>query len=44
MDRVYLHWNIVNWITVALMAGIGMFAVGFAGSAIKHYREGGSTQ
>lgn len=44
MDRVYLHWNIINWITVALMAGTGMFAVGFAASAIKHYREGGATQ
>ena len=41
MDRVYLHWNIINWITVVLMAGIGMFAVGFVGSAVKHYREGG---
>lgn len=44
MERVYLHWNIINWITVVLMAYIGLTVIGFAGSAIRHYRDGGSTQ
>lgn len=24
MEKTYLHWNFPNWITVVLMAGIGM--------------------
>jgi hypothetical protein len=35
MERVYLEWNIVNWITVVLMAAIGLAAVGFVSSSIQ---------
>lgn len=42
MDRVYLHWNIINWITVFLMAYLGMMAVAFVGSAIRARNGGGS--
>lgn len=32
--KFYLQWNIVNWITVVLMAAIGMLIVGaFASGA-----------
>ena len=27
MDRTYLQWNLPNWITVALMAFIGLAAI-----------------
>lgn len=35
MERVYLEWNIVNWITVVLMAAIGLSAVGLVSSALQ---------
>lgn len=35
MERVYLEWNIVNWITVVLMAAIGLALVGAVSSAIQ---------
>lgn len=34
MERAYLQWNIVNWITVVLMATVGMIIIGFLRSAI----------
>lgn len=36
-DRFYLQWNVVNWITVVLMAAVGMFLVGMVASALRHY-------
>lgn len=30
MDTVYLHWNITNWITVMLMAGVGFMLLSLA--------------
>lgn len=38
MDKFYLQWNIVNWITVVLMASIGALAVGAVISGIQNYR------
>lgn len=35
MDKVYIHWNITNWITVILMATVGFAIVGFASQAWK---------
>jgi hypothetical protein len=29
METVYLHWNIVNWITVVLMALLGFMVLSF---------------
>lgn len=43
-ERFYLQWNIVNWITVVLMAAFGMFVVGMIASAIRHYNGSASTQ
>jgi hypothetical protein len=35
MDRVYLSWNIENWITVVLMAAAGYAVLGFVSSLIR---------
>lgn len=35
MERVYLEWNVVNWITVVLMAAIGLSLVGVVSAAIQ---------
>lgn len=37
MERAYLQWNIVNWITVLLMATLGMMLVGAASSLVRQY-------
>lgn len=42
MDRTYLEWNIVNWITVVLMASVGVLIIGALGAALKTYKVGGS--
>lgn len=39
MERSYLQWNIVNWITVVLMASIGMIAVGTVVAGIRHVND-----
>jgi hypothetical protein len=36
-EPVYLSWNVVNWITVLLMAAIGFAIVGFAASMLRQY-------
>jgi|HubBroStandDraft_4_1064222.scaffolds.fasta_scaffold01290_2 hypothetical protein len=36
-ERVYLDWTVENWITVVLMVGVGMFVIGLAASAVRHY-------
>jgi hypothetical protein len=38
MDRVYLQWNLPNWITVVLMAGIGVLILQAATSGIRQYQ------
>jgi hypothetical protein len=35
MDRTYLQWNLENWITVLLMASLGMAFTGFVASGIR---------
>lgn len=44
MERTYLQWNLVNWITVVLMASFGMLIVGFVMAGVKTYSNdnGGS--
>lgn len=37
MDRTYLQWNIVNWITVALMAFAGMIVISGIASGWRAY-------
>lgn len=40
MDRVYLDWNVPNWITVTLMAGVGTVAFGTALSLYRKFANG----
>lgn len=40
MEKTYIQWNIVNWITIVLMAAIGMMLVGAVSSAIRTYKAG----
>lgn len=35
MERTYLQWNLVNWITVVLMAALGAMLMGVVGSFVK---------
>jgi hypothetical protein len=37
VERVYLQWNLINWVTVVLMAAIGMALVGFVASGVRQY-------
>lgn len=37
-NRVYLQWNIVNWITVVLMATVGILLVGALASSVRVVR------
>lgn len=30
MDRALIHWNIVNWITITLMAAVGYLVIAVA--------------
>lgn len=41
MERVYIQWNIPNWITVFLMVLIGTTAIAAASSAAKSYMGSG---
>lgn len=38
MEKTYIQWNMVNWITIVLMVALGSALVGFAMSAISKYR------
>lgn len=48
MDRVYIQWTIVNWITVFLMASVGFLLVGTIAQAAHNIsaraNAGGSGQ
>lgn len=37
MEKAYLQWNLVNWITVVLMASLGTILVGVVLSSIRQY-------
>jgi len=37
-DKAYLQWNIVNWVTVVLMATVAMLIVGAIGSSVRVWR------
>lgn len=39
MERSYLQWNLINWITVVLMASIGIMAVAALTSGVRSYRD-----
>ncbi len=38
MDKVYIQWNLVNWITIVLMAALGAMLVGLVVSGIQTYK------
>ncbi len=40
MERTFIQWNIVNWITVVLMVSIGMAVVQAAVSIWRQYASG----
>lgn len=35
MEKAYLQWNVVNWLTVVLMASVGMMLFGAAVAGLK---------
>lgn len=35
--KFYLQWNAVNWITVVLMASLGMILVGAIASGLRQF-------
>jgi hypothetical protein len=35
MEKSYLQWNMVNWITVMLMATVGVAIVGAVASIVR---------
>jgi hypothetical protein len=40
MEKTIIQWNIYNWITVLLMAAIGMAFVGAGASFFRQYMPG----
>lgn len=37
MDRTYIQWNLVNWITIVLMASVGAVLLATVVAGIKTY-------
>jgi hypothetical protein len=40
MDKVYIQWNAVNWITVVLMASLGAVLLGAVVAGLQSFQEG----
>lgn len=38
MEKVYLQWNLVNWITVVLMVSLGAVLIGVVASGLSTLR------
>ncbi len=38
MDRVYLQWTVVNWITVLLMVSLGYLLIGLVGKGLARMK------
>lgn len=38
MDKVYIQWNMVNWITIVLMVALGTMVTGFVVTGLNRYR------
>jgi hypothetical protein len=36
-DTAIIQWNLYNWITIVLMAALGMALVGFGASMLRQY-------
>lgn len=41
-DKFYLQWNLVNWITVVLMASLGIILMGAVASGLRQFGNAGS--
>jgi len=39
MERAYIQWNVVNWITIVLMASFGALFMGLVAAGIKTYNK-----
>jgi len=37
MEKTFISWNVVNWITIVLMASLGMLAVGAVIAGVNAY-------
>lgn len=37
MERAYLDWNFVNWVTVVLMASFGAILIGAIAAGLSGY-------
>jgi hypothetical protein len=37
MEATYIQWNVVNWITIVLMASVGAVLLGAVVAGIKTY-------
>lgn len=37
MEKTYIQWNAVNWITIVLMASFGALFVGFVLAGLNSY-------
>ena len=44
MERTYVQLNIINLITVTLMAAVGILIVGFIANSLKQYSGGGASE
>lgn len=42
MEKTYLQWNIVNWITVVLMASFGASVLALIYAGLKTYKGAGN--
>lgn len=39
MDKVYIHWNVTNFITIVLMGAVGFVIIGFASQLWKNKKS-----
>lgn len=44
MEKVYLQWSVVNWVTVVLMAALGYLLVGLVAQGIQKIKGQSGTQ
>jgi hypothetical protein len=42
MEKTIIQWNLYNWITIVLMAAIGMAIVGAGASFVRQFSPGGT--
>lgn len=43
MEHTYLQWNLVNWITIFLMATLGYLALGAIAQAARKFKGSANT-